>query len=54
MGSLVGMFGGLASVLLVLRFTKVAFTWYVLVGSCVTFALGALISRMFAHRAASS
>src|SRR6202790_3587500 len=53
-GSLVGMFGGLASVLLVLGFTKVAFTWYVLIGSCVTFALGALVSRMFAQRAATS
>jgi SSS family solute:Na+ symporter len=53
-GSLVGMFGGLASVLLVLGFTKVAFTWYVLIGSCVTFALGALVSRIFAQRAAAS
>jgi SSS family solute:Na+ symporter len=54
MGSLVGMFGGLASVLLVLGYTKVAFTWYVLIGSCVTFALGAVVSRMFAQRATTS
>jgi solute:Na+ symporter, SSS family len=53
-GSLVGMFGGLASVLLVLGYTKVAFTWYVLIGSCVTFVLGALVSRIFAQRATSS
>jgi SSS family solute:Na+ symporter len=53
-GSLVGMFGGLASVLLVLGYTRIAFTWYVLIGSCVTFALGALVSRMFAQRAAAS
>jgi solute:Na+ symporter, SSS family len=50
-GSLVGMFGGLASVLLTLGYTKIAFTWYVLIGSCVTFALGAVVSRMFARRA---
>ncbi|HET6930116.1 MAG TPA: hypothetical protein VFI45_07325, partial [Candidatus Acidoferrum sp.] len=53
-GSLVGMFGGLASVLLVLGYTKVAFTWNVLIGSCVTFALGAVVSRMFAEKAATS
>jgi len=44
-GSLIGMFGGLATVVLVLAFTNIAFTWYVLIGSCVTFALGALASR---------
>ena len=54
LGSLVGMFGGLISVLLVLGFTQVAFTWYVMIGSCVTFALGALISRVVAQPAASS
>src|SRR6266478_3594012 len=53
-GSLVGMFGGLASVLLALGYTKIAFTWYVLIGSCVTFVLGALVSRIFAQRAATS
>jgi SSS family solute:Na+ symporter len=53
-GSLVGMFGGLVSVLLVLGCTKVAFTWYVLIGSCVTFALGAVVSRMFPQRSATS
>jgi SSS family transporter len=54
LGSLVGMFGGLISVLLVLGFTQVAFTWYVMIGSCVTFALGALISRVVAQPATSS
>src|SRR6266851_4083458 len=53
-GSLVGMFGGLASVLLVLGYTKITFTWYVLIGSCVTFALGAVVSRIFSPRAATS
>lgn len=45
-GVLTGMFAGLAVVLLVYRYTPVAFTWYVLVGSCVTFAIGALASRV--------
>jgi Na+/proline symporter len=45
-GSLVGMFAGLTTVLLVFRFTKIAFTWYVLIGSCVTFAVGVVVSRM--------
>jgi SSS family transporter len=53
-GSLVGMFAGLASVLLLFGLTKIAFTWYVLVGSCVTFVLGALVSRMFGQPAATS
>jgi len=44
-GSLIGMFGGLAAVLVVLFFTHVAFTWYVLIGSCATFVLGAVVSR---------
>jgi len=49
-GSLAGMFAGLATVLLVFQFTKIAFTWYVLIGSCVTFAVGALVSRIFSKR----
>jgi SSS family transporter len=53
-GSLLGMFGGLASVLLVLGYTKIAFTWYVLIGSCVTFIIGALVSRIFVQRPAAS
>jgi solute:Na+ symporter, SSS family len=45
-GALVGMFAGLLTVLSVLRFTSVAFTWYVLIGSCTTFLVGAVISRI--------
>jgi len=48
-GSLAGMFAGLASVLLVFRFTKIAFTWYVLIGACVTFAVGTVVSRMISE-----
>jgi len=44
----------MVSVLLVLGYTKIAFTWYVLIGSCVTFALGALVSRMFPQPRATS
>ncbi len=49
-GSLAGMFAGLATVLLVFQFTKIAFTWYVLIGSCVTFAVGAVVSRMIGEQ----
>jgi SSS family solute:Na+ symporter len=45
-GALVGMFVGLATILCVFRFTSVAFTWYVLIGSCTTFAVGAVVSRL--------
>jgi len=45
-GSLAGMFAGLTTVLLVFRFTNIAFTWYVLIGACVTFAVGVVVSRM--------
>jgi solute:Na+ symporter, SSS family len=51
-GALVGMFVGLATILCVFRFTSVAFTWYVLVGSCATFAVGAVVSRLLAPKQA--
>jgi solute:Na+ symporter, SSS family len=44
-GALIGMFVGLAATLSVLRFTSVAYTWYVLIGAVVMFAVGALASR---------
>jgi len=44
-GALAGMFAGLTAVLCVFRFTNVAFTWYFLIGACVTFVVGALVSR---------
>jgi hypothetical protein len=34
----------------VLRFTAVAFTWYVMIGSCVTLVVGALISRVVGEK----
>ena len=45
-GALTGMLAGLVTVLCVLRFTAIAFTWYVLIGSCTTFIVGALCSRL--------
>jgi len=45
-GALVGMFAGLATVLSVFQFTKVAFTWYFLIGAVVTFLVGSLTSRI--------
>jgi SSS family solute:Na+ symporter len=53
-GALVGMLTGLAVILCVFRFTNVAFTWYVLFGSSVTFATGALVSRLQSNRAATA
>jgi SSS family solute:Na+ symporter len=45
-GALVGMFAGLLTILSVLHFTSIAFTWYVLIGSCTTFLVGAAVSRI--------
>jgi SSS family transporter len=45
-GALVGMFAGLAVILWLSRFTNVAFTWYVMIGATVTFAVGSIISRV--------
>jgi SSS family solute:Na+ symporter len=44
-GALTGMFCGLASIIVVWKYTSVAYTWYVLVGACVTFFIGAAVSR---------
>src|SRR5205807_7207735 len=44
-GAFVGMFAGLVVVLSVFQFTKVAYTWYFLIGACVTFFVGSLEER---------
>jgi solute:Na+ symporter, SSS family len=49
-GALVGMFVGLAAILCVFRLTAIAFTWYVLIGSVTTFAVGAVVSRLVATK----
>ncbi len=53
-GSLTGMFAGLAVVLLVFRSGLIAFTWFVLIGTCVTFIVGAAVSRAWPDHSASS
>jgi Na+/proline symporter len=45
-GALTGMFCGLAAIIAVWKFSSVAYTWYVLVGACVTFLVAALVSRL--------
>lgn len=49
-GALAGMFAGLAAVLCVFRFSHVAFTWYVMIGTCFTFVVGAVVSRIFRNK----
>src|SRR5713101_2351593 len=44
-GALVGMFAGVAAILCLFRFTSVAFTWFFMIGSVVTFVVGAGVSR---------
>ena len=51
-GALAGMIAGLAAILCVFKFTHVAFTWYVLIGASVTFAVGSAVSRMTERRLA--
>ena len=46
-GALTGMFCGLAAIIAVWKLSSVAYTWYVLIGACVTFSVGALLSRVF-------
>jgi Na+/proline symporter len=53
-GALAGMFAGLGTILCVFGLTHVAFTWYVLVGSCSTFLFGVLASRIFSRLERSS
>jgi len=50
-GALFGMFCGLAVILYVFKFTTVAFSWYVMIGSIVTFVVGAATSRVIGGKA---
>src|SRR5437588_119843 len=45
-GALIGMFAGLVAVLSIFQFTKVAYTWYFLIGACVTLGIASLVSRI--------
>ena len=44
-GALVGFAAGLATMIAVNRFTPLAWTWYVLAGTIVTFAMGTIASE---------
>jgi len=44
-GALVGFAAGLAAMIAVNRFTPLAWTWYVLAGTIVTFAVGTIASE---------
>jgi SSS family transporter len=45
-GALAGMIAGLVTILCIFRFTNVAYTWYFMIGAIVTFAAGAVASRI--------
>jgi Na+/proline symporter len=45
-GALTGFVAGIATMILVNRFTPLAFTWYVLAGTIVTFTIGSLASLL--------
>jgi solute:Na+ symporter, SSS family len=53
-GSLAGMFAGLVVVLTVYHETNVAYTWFFMIGTCVTFGAGALVSRVFPEQRPAS
>src|ERR1700733_12435028 len=45
-GALVGMFAGLITIICIWRLTSVAYTWYFLIGSAITFLVGSLVSLL--------
>jgi solute:Na+ symporter, SSS family len=45
-GATVGMFTGLAVILIIWRFTTVAYPWYFVIGTVVTYFVGSLMSRI--------
>src|SRR5881394_553638 len=52
-GALAGMIVGLAAILCLFQFTSVAYTWYFLIGSTVTFAVGTVASGLASHHPAN-
>ena len=44
-GALIGALAGLGVLLLVIAFTSIAWTWYVAIGACITFAVGVAASK---------
>jgi solute:Na+ symporter, SSS family len=51
-GSITGMIIGFVSMLTIWRLTKIAFTWYVLIGATITFATGYAASLYFSRQSA--
>jgi SSS family solute:Na+ symporter len=49
-GAFIGMLCGLSATVAIWKWTSVAYTWYVLIGSCVTFLVGSIISRAVAKQ----
>jgi len=49
-GALIGMFAGLAALLVIYEMKWLVWTWFVLAGALITFAVGALASLMFGPR----
>jgi Na+/proline symporter len=47
-GSLAGLVGGLIAMLAIWIYTPIAFTWYVLIGTAITFLIGYTASGYFA------
>jgi Na+/proline symporter len=49
-GSILGMAVGLASMLFIWYFSAIAWTWYVLIGTLITFVTGYATSRLFSRQ----
>ena len=49
-GSILGMAVGLSSMLSIWYFSSIAFTWYVLIGTTITFAIGYFASLIFSRQ----
>jgi SSS family solute:Na+ symporter len=52
-GTMIGMFVGFMLNLYIWQFTKIPFTWYVMIGSAVTFIVGLVMSILFGDQSPS-
>ena len=50
-GALAGFVAGIAAMIAVALLTRLAFTWYVLVGTIITFGIGSIVSAVIVRRA---
>ena len=53
-GAIAGMATGLLSSLAIWKFTPIAFTWYVLIGTAITFTVGYLSSLVMYNQPRAS